>query len=35
MFSKVIGNMCPHATMVAIVTPTVWIALVYFLTVAR
>ncbi len=35
MFSKMMSSMCPHVTLVAIVTPTVWIALIYFLTVTR
>lgn len=35
MFGKMMANMCPHVTLVAIVTPTVWIALLYFLSVGR
>ncbi len=35
MFGKAVGNMCPHVTMIAIMTPTVWIAFIYLLTVSR
>ncbi len=35
MLSKLLANMCPHATLVLILTPTIWIALIYLLTVHR